>query len=964
MNNGLSATANTSANLLDEKYSVNTLICVNSAKHGYSEIPLDKHMVLYGENNMGKTVTLNMMKLALFPDTSFKKCESKFAFRSKDGAYHGTAASHAYYFPSDQSYIIVEGENPHGVYCMVMFRTKDFGYGRVFVAATFAQIRYLFWQDDDGKFADDLKFSTILAGLKKFKHKQITDDNELAQIMFAGYRSSDDLARRFCVFPFSGDVTNETITAFRRVYQLAFDTNDNKETTLPMALATLIEMKRGRPQERLDANLIAMAEEHEKLLLRGEELQILENSKSQWLEVERVHSSLIEAHQTYSKRYHAMYHGAAAQLAEVNTMHAESVAQYNTKKDALNALKARWKETDNHVKVHSGELKRAQRDLQILDDKLVKAKAIHAGYGSLSTTEIVDILNDTEAELREKLASYQDQEKLQSRFTAITRRKQSNSERLGKLNAQLTGTQQTLAAQLSPHAQTIVHSLNETLTHAPLQLSDDAIAGFEQFTALFDAHENGLLMLQAQMLYGLRVKPFNAVEQRARIEREVIDLTNKVDDDSHELTEIKASLSGQNAQQQLEKIRQELAATEADLRLIQGLSTFAHELPEKQHQVTELEAEHALLQAKALELAVQMEPLEYEYNELTRQISCIEADLKVLTTANTRLERIRQHCSPASANPQLFDSVTISEQSLDELDELAKSIHHQLTAFHTEFERLVMAVKHPDIELFVSRTSLADYSEDMQRLNKVFTALDYDFNQHKQNIRTHNEIVNSQLRELRDAEEQIRNMAAAINQDLNSKQISNLSEVALDIKLRSSFMSLLEKLDKHNIEDDSLAERSFYEEILAFANKHINKQSRRIKLADIIERVDYSYRLAGSDKRVTEGQSGGTTSAVTAFVLSILLKQIVSLNYSMRLPIVVDEIGTLDSKNTKSVVNQIIDHGFTLFCATPNFSPSLNRIVGRTLTLDAVKVPEVCVEECSIHILPRHINYFGTHHEA
>src|SRR5690606_19939631 len=145
---------------------------------------------------------------------------------------------------------------------------------------------------------------------------------------------------------------------------------------------------------------------------------------------------------------------------------------------------------------------------------------------------------------------------------------------------------------------------------------------------------------------------------------------------------------------------------------------------------------------------------------------------------------------------------------------------------------------------------------------------------------------------------------------------------------------------------------------------HISKQSRRIKLADIIERVDYSYRHADSDKRVTEGQSGGTTSAVTAFVLSILLKQIVSQNYSMRLPIVVDEIGTLDSKNTKAVVDQCIDHGFTLFCATPNFSPSLNRIVGRTLNMDAAKVPETRVNECVVQILPQHIDYFGARHEA
>src|SRR5690606_31972994 len=143
-------------------------------------------------------------------------------------------------------------------------------------------------------------------------------------------------------------------------------------------------------------------EEFEKLSLRGEELTTLENNKPQWLEVERVYSRLREEHETYSQRFHAMFNGASIQLEEKTSMQSECVEQFNKLKDALNSLKASAKQADSNVKVHSGELKRAQRDLQELEDKLTKAKSIHAGYGSFTTAEIVVILREELEELREK----------------------------------------------------------------------------------------------------------------------------------------------------------------------------------------------------------------------------------------------------------------------------------------------------------------------------------------------------------------------------------------------------------------------------------------------------------------------------------------------------------------------------------------------------------------------------------
>lgn len=88
----------------DYSYVLKQIVFVNSASHAYTELALDQHLAMFGDNNLGKTASLSATKLLLYPETNFNKCESKFNFVSKSGRKFKRDESYEYYFPTANSF--------------------------------------------------------------------------------------------------------------------------------------------------------------------------------------------------------------------------------------------------------------------------------------------------------------------------------------------------------------------------------------------------------------------------------------------------------------------------------------------------------------------------------------------------------------------------------------------------------------------------------------------------------------------------------------------------------------------------------------------------------------------------------------------------------------------------------------------------------------------------------------------
>ena len=80
---------------------------------------------------------------------------------------------------------------------------------------------------------------------------------------------------------------------------------------------------------------------------------------------------------------------------------------------------------------------------------------------------------------------------------------------------------------------------------------------------------------------------------------------------------------------------------------------------------------------------------------------------------------------------------------------------------------------------------------------------------------------------------------------------------------------------------------------------------------------------------------------------------------SVGIPIVVDEIGTLDGSNTITAIQTISEHGFAVFCATPKPEPALMEGIKQWITIDRFQVNKPKVEKCHTLILPELVERIG-----
>jgi len=154
----------------------------------------------------------------------------------------------------------------------------------------------------------------------------------------------------------------------------------------------------------------------------------------------------------------------------------------------------------------------------------------------------------------------------------------------------------------------------------------------------------------------------------------------------------------------------------------------------------------------------------------------------------------------------------------------------------------------------------------------------------------------------------------------------------------------------------------FYERLRSFCTEFFDGKKHTLNLDMLIDSIAYEYQHHGSENFDKKSQSGGTTSTTTALILSILLNQISPEHATVGIPIVVDEIGTLDSSNTKTAIDTVAEHGFAVFCATPKPEPALMEGVRRWITIDRFQVTQPTVKNCYTLILPDLIEHIGDVH--
>ena len=214
-------------------YSVKKLIAINSICYCYTELPIDRHCALFGGNNLGKTSLLNALKLHLFPEISFNDCKAKFAFKSSKGELFSTEDSYSYYFPSDSSFLILEAENIHGPFCLILFKSNSsFGYQRLALPCAYDDIRAQFWDIHNTEVNNGLGSPVADLGIPKIHalHQQfkaagavlLTTRKDIKEKLFS-HNPMQRAKGRYCLVPLKEGGIERELSAFLQLMNFTFE---------------------------------------------------------------------------------------------------------------------------------------------------------------------------------------------------------------------------------------------------------------------------------------------------------------------------------------------------------------------------------------------------------------------------------------------------------------------------------------------------------------------------------------------------------------------------------------------------------------------------------------------------------------------------------------------------------------------------------------------------------------------
>lgn len=947
---------------LVQRYVLRKIVYVNSARHGYSEIAIDRHMALFGDNNEGKTASLAGLKLALFPDDSFTHCERKFRFSGKDGSY-SKEDSYRFYFPSPRSYIIAEAENPDGVFCMVLYRAQaEWAYGRFLVPAPYGALRPLFWDetalDGEGDFAPLLDLPALQRALKPLGAVQVSDARQIAEYLYDGYRG-DPSRSRFCLFPLNDGASREAIEAFRNLYQIAFDVGQTDRRTLPRAIATIIEMQRGRREERLSADLDALQSEYRRLADERAQLDRVENQLPVW-------TRLAGHHEEYHRRRGGLVSAGAALNGRLVREHEEAGRrQLDIQREVALATRGFEAASERHDERYrryqqaEGELRGLQRRLEAAETDYRRALAVREAHPGLDPLEIAEALDERTADLARRLEALQSEAELQARTRSCIARKKDLGERRRKLEERLERSEPGLLEQLSPAAADALHALCPDLARVPRDLPEAVRDEAERFAAHLTPGE-GCYAFAGTPLPAVGARPFDLAALRAGWQADIDGWTRQIAGLEREITENTRGLaSGDRKEVLVQAVAAELEQLRGDRVLIVAIERLEADYQQSLAALEEAAGERETLQRDHVLAREALEQAQAERAAVEERRRALAPLIDRLQAWRARVARLGLADSDPEGELAEVVAEPVAEDEILRLEGEAKDIAALRGRLIDLLHRLLAEGLLAGVDPFEALDEDARLDQRVSRLAVLFAELAHKRDLHGKAVAHHNTHVDNQLQELREARGTLERFVRSLNDELNRHRVSNLAAIRLRLDLNAQFSQLLAEMDRYDLQRDELIAPEFYQRLASFCADFFDSRRHRLKLEMIIAGIRYEYQREGSERFDTKGQSGGTTSTTTALILSILLNRISPRSASVGVPIIVDEIGTLDSRNTRTAIRTVAEHGFAVFCATPKPESTVMEGIGRWLAIDRFRVARPRVADCHTCILPSMIESFG-----
>lgn len=937
-------------------YIINKIIFIDSGTHIYSELELNKDLVLFGKNNKGKTSSLVATKLLLYPEVNFNDCNKKFHFSTKDKEYTKDD-SYSFYFPTSESYIIMESSNPSGTSCMILYRMSNYEYGRLLISANYDTIRDIFWDLDNPVFNKKTSVKEIQNELnsRKIKYKNVTTKDELKRLLYSNVGNSDSI---YCIVPLKSNDDN-SIQAFINIYDIAFSQNASTDT-LPNAIATIIEMQRSREQEKLNTNFQELRESYQSLVNEKNNLEVCENQQEIFEDVEKEYERFIKNNNefvrkfvSYSARLNIIFDYTYDKVRELQRKQGEledNVAKYSAEK---NNLSATLKKEKHQKEVHEEKIKELQGQ-KIKIEKTLNAYSVQSSQ-ALSTHELIDyVVYNLKNKLDEKnavLDAIKDINSLSNKLQKINLDIQKLKKENATLNMALENTSSLSISTLDPTNASIITSLIPSLITCVGTLTDNESAIFNSFISLFEIKDNGLCF-KGQNLVGTKFNHFDIDKKIDEIKLNITrndNLISQYTSNENELRKAFVALNnGSLGYESKALIEKEITSINNDMMELNGYPLILNQIEKTQEIVSQIELKIKNYSEKLSGVSQKFDQFLLEANTSKNHLNSYLAlqdksrnQLNVLNNAGVFLDKeVEQHIEKLKQNAVAIDDDFVFSEKItqDEISDLMTFNRNIVEAgkgrISISLTKLMSVLPNDNVDKDKQLNTIADIENIITSYRNIFHTLKLKKDNLMLAIITHNSYLVNMLDEIKQSYHLIDETIKDINASLKQHEVSNFKAVQLEINTRSDFKSIIKASEKIDIAQPVLVQNSFYNSLIEFMQSASNKSNSKLKMADIIESVNYVY-VHHNDEKVKTGQSGGTTTTANCIVISCLLGRIFDKHSRFKMPIVVDEVSQIDENNLSTLVNQIHGLGFSIYCATPSESTITQINIGRWVNLDA-----------------------------
>jgi DNA repair exonuclease SbcCD ATPase subunit len=923
-------------------YTVKKLIAVNSISYCYIELDIDRHCALFGRNNVGKTSLLNALKLHFFPEISFNDCKNKFAFKSSKGELYSSADSYSYYFPSDSSFLILEAENIHGCFSIILFKSNNsFGYQRLALPCEYAEIRKNFWDIDKTEVNSGLGSPVFDLGIAKIQtlfqlyQKQgavfLKTTKDIKERLFNHSPMNRDKGR-YCLVPLKDGGKERELSAFRQLMNFTFEIAKTETKGLTETFATIIESGKINVRDELHQDLQAILDEYEELRSTQDKLKAIANYSDSYKGLTEMQQNFVQQQNGFANRFSAY----SLYLGEQNKNLKQQTGPVEKEVIRLTNEKSEFFKLAGDKEIGStrfeGQLKELNNSLNQLNEKASQFKTIRKEYSSLSIDEIEAALKKNKQELQDEINQSGDQQLAIEALSNNIALQKTKYKAIKEKRQAVEQQEKLLISQLDEHSAKVLSHINPRFSEISLNLETAPQEIIEGFGALFTTQNNQLDFL-GEVFSPEKLK--SPQEIQAQLKKEIDDLNieikalDKKIKTSNELS--KLSISDQQLKSQ--EASKKLAVVKKELVIVHSIEEIQSQWQVKIDEIEEIGNQQRRLKKEKEDIEILLAQSKNAYILAKEQADSLSNQVQEVQGLLQSLDALKADNLKATEN-LVPESVTVSDlanlagdqkklasirQALDnKINEFIQCGHFQLP-----------------IELAYNSYSHQQQEEILMALKNTFAALPEQQDTLDSRIIGHNKTTGTKISELTGNRTHIRNFINKINAQFSGYSISNLQDIQVEVELDHRFEALIKELDQTNLNNKDIHDDALYQRLNEFCNDFFTAQgSRVLEISKIIKNVKYSYKKAHQDKREDKDQSTGTNALINCTLLTILLSDLLAQESNLKIPVIFDEFSSLDEFNQRTAIDVADEQGFSLFCAAPTDTAEVVALVNYYICLD------------------------------